>query len=100
MELHEIIREMSEQHFVSRLIKKISPDIPQDWVDDLTGMIYEDLLMKDPSFVIGMWERNELKFYVIRMIQQSIFSGTSNFHRQIRMFLQKSKNIDGYDFEA
>lgn len=50
-------------------------------IDDLLQELYEILLGKDDELIMGLNERNELKFYIIRIIMSQYFSKSSKYYR-------------------
>lgn len=91
------IESLARERFAERLIKKMSPSLPKEDADDLSQIIYTSLLDKDKDFVMGLEERGELDFYVIRIIQRQLYSVTSPFYRKIRKFRDNTSPLDSLD---
>lgn len=79
---NDIITKMATDKYVENLIesvsgKKIKND---DTLNDLSQMIYEQLLTKDIDKVQNLWENNEMNFYVTKIITNSLYSTTSRYY--------------------
>lgn len=84
-----ILSKIAEEKVVENLVRKICPDA----VEDLAQDIYLALLEKDYSFIEQLYDRDELNYYIVRLIKNNFFSSTSLYHKNYVKFAQH-QNID------
>lgn len=91
MNKFEIVKEIAEEGFIENSLSKIcfSP-----YKDDLAQDLYVDLLNKDDQFIEGLYNRGELKYYIIRMIRLQVNSKTSPYYSKYEKFRKITDNID------
>lgn len=76
---YSIIEELAKNRTVETIIQNITQS-DDDRLNDLSQMLYEDLLLKDDEKIIQLYEDNQLHFFITRMVLNSINSKTSRFH--------------------
>lgn len=91
MSKKEIIEEIAREGFIENSLKKFSNS---PYIDDLAQDLYIELLMKDDNVIIGLYNRNELKYYIIKMIKINIISKTSPFFTKYEKFRKITNDID------
>lgn len=89
---YDIINELATQRkveqFVSNTAKTNAPEL-----NDLAQDIYLALLEYDDEKIEGMYQRNELDFFIARMIVNQYISTSSPFYTKYRKFLNLSEEI-------
>lgn len=55
--------------------------LPKDDLADLIQDIYIILLEKDRDFLYGLIDREEIAFYIIRIVRNQLLSSTSPYYR-------------------
>ena len=89
---YDIINELATQRkveqFVSNTAKTNAPEL-----NDLAQDIYLALLEYDDEKIEGMYERNELDFFIARMIVNQYISTSSPFYTKYKKFLNLSEQI-------
>lgn len=95
MKKNEIIETIAKIKTVERIASQMGCSSP--YIEDLSQDIYEALLKKDDKLVESLWDKDQLTFYIIRMVKNNIFSTTSPFYRDYERFRQKSDEIKEYD---
>lgn len=89
---YEIINELATnkkiEQFVSNTAKTNAPEL-----DDLAQDIYLALLEYDDEKIEGMYERNELDFFIARMIVNQYISTSSPFYTKYKKFINLSEEI-------
>lgn len=76
---YKIIEELAKNREIEKIISKINPS-NDDTLNDLSQMLYEDLLMKDDDKIIQLYENDQLNFFITRMVLNSINSKTSRYY--------------------
>lgn len=80
----EIITKLAKQKVVENTIAKIAhSDLDAD-LCDLSQMVYVALLETKPEKIEHMDARNELRFYIVKIIKNMLFSKTSRFYYEIK----------------
>lgn len=91
MTKQEIVARMAERKEVEGIVKNICK-VDRRYLDDLSQMVYEVLLLYDDDVIIRMYERGELRFFVARIVTNQYYSHTSNFHYLFRHAVLRSVN--------
>ena len=65
-----------------------------DILNDLSQEIYLDLLQKDEDKIINLYETNQLRFFIVRMILNNLFSKNSPFYQTFKKNTNTTVNID------
>ena len=81
MTKNQIITELYQSKEVEELILKIQPS---DLRDDLKQYVFHVLCEKPDEFIIELNSKNQLKYYAVRIITNSIFSDRSFFYVNYR----------------
>lgn len=55
--------------------------LPKDDLEDLIQDLYIVILEKDPDFLYGLIDREEIAFYIIRIVRNQLLSSTSPYYR-------------------
>ena len=91
-----IVDKLAKDKVVESICKKITKGKDADTLGDLCQDIYLQLLESDKT--IGLWERNEIKFWIAKVLMNNICSSTSPYYRQYLLPTIKSIDIPiGYD---
>jgi hypothetical protein len=86
---NDIISELYVSKEVNELIKKIKPVELQD---DLKQYAFTVLCEKSPEFIIELNSKKQLKFFLVKIISNSVFSNRSGFLTQHK--LNDELNVD------
>ena len=65
-----------------------------DVLNDLSQNIYLDLLSKDEEKIINLYETNQLRFFIVRMILNNLFSKNSPFYQTFKKNANLTVDID------
>ena len=65
-----------------------------DVLNDLSQEIYLDLLEKDEQKIVKLYETNQIRFFVVRMILNNLFSKNSPFYQTFKKNANLTVNID------
>ena len=65
-----------------------------DALNDLSQNIYLDLLSKSEEKIVNLYETNQLRFFIVRMILNNLFSKNSPFYQTFKKNANLTVNID------
>ena len=66
-----------------------------DALNDLSQEIYLDLLEKDEQKIVKLYEANQIRFFIVRMILNNLFSKNSPFYQTFKKNTNLTVDIDG-----
>ena len=89
MSRDEILSEFWESKSVNEAFEKMQPVELQA---DLKAEVFLILCEMDESKLIGLYERNELKYYMVRIMLNMIKSDRSSFFKNYRNFVELLEN--------
>ena len=67
-----------------------------DTLKDLSQEIYLDLLSKDEEKIINLYETNQIRFFVVRMVTNNLFSKNSPYYQVFRKNANLRVDIDDF----
>lgn len=76
---YKIIEELAKNRAIETIIENVTQS-GDDTLNDLSQMLYEDLLMKDEDKIIQLYKDEQLQFFLTRMVLNSINSKTSRYY--------------------
>ena len=88
-----IAKEKMVEHICSNIAKSADCD---DTLKDLSQEIYLDLLSKDEEKIVNLYETNQIRFFVVRMITNNLFSKNSPFYQTFRKNTNTTVDIDNF----
>lgn len=91
MTVNEIITELYNNNVVRELIDNITKGT-FDNLDDFEQDIYTDLLLH-PEKTIKLYEKKELKFYLVGYIRKSVFSHNSPYFQKYQRWNERRSEI-------
>lgn len=86
--IDKLAKEKKIEKFINNTAKTSAPEL-----DDLAQDIYVYLLEYDDEKITGMYERNELDFFIARMIVNQYISTSSPFYTKYKKFLNNSEEL-------
>ena len=81
-----------------RMVEQICSNIAKtnsDILNDLSQNIYIDLLMKDDEKIVNLYETNQLRFFIVKMAKNNLFSKNSPFYKTFKKNANLTVDIDG-----
>lgn len=90
MSKKEIINNLAKERYIETTIGNLTTS---PYKQDLAQDLYIELLMKPDDLIDGLFERDELKFYVKKMIRLNINSNTSPFYTKYERYRKISDEI-------
>lgn len=80
-----------------RLVEEIVSNIAKansDILNDLSQNIYIDLLLKDEEKIVNLYETNQLRFFIVKMAKNNLFSKNSPFYKTFKKNANLTVDID------
>lgn len=84
---NNIIEALAKEKTVETLCTNMG--VEQAYLDDLVQEIYLILLEYDEDKLIKMYERKQLKFFIVRIIMNQYFSKNSPFYKKYKLYDQR-----------
>lgn len=88
----EIIGELAKK----KAVEEIIINIEKQWhsaYNDLAQDIYIDLLNKDEEKIVKLYETDQLRFFLTRIVYNQLHSVTSDFYRTYRKYEINNKEF-------
>ena len=97
MTKNEIIEIIAKERMVEQICSNIAKSADcDDTLKDLSQEIYLDLLSKDEDKIVSLYETNQIRFFVVRMITNNLFSKNSPFYQTFRKNTNATVDIDNF----
>ena len=95
MTKNEIIEIIAKEKVVEQIVSNIAKSADcDDTLKDLSQEIYLDLLSKDEEKIVNLYETNQIRFFVVRMVTNNLFSKNSPFYQTFKKNTNATVNID------
>ena len=91
---YDIIDELAKNKTIEEIIGNIAQNPQEDTLKDLSQILYEDLLMKDSSKIVKMYEEDQLNYFITRMVLNSIKSKTSRYYYLFSKFNKNTQELN------
>ena len=96
MTKNEVVEKLAKERLVEQIVSNIAKSADcDDTLKDLSQEIYLDLLSKDEEKIINLYETNQIRFFVVRMVTNNLFSKNSPFYQTFRKNANLTVDIDG-----
>ena len=98
MSTREVVERVAREGWVEECIKTVSGGVWRSEYDDLTSDILLELL--DQPKIVDLYEKGQLRYYVMRIVRNNLQSCTSRFYYRYRRFSllnQGDKALSNYD---
>ena len=89
----EIIGRLAKEKMVETIVSNIAK-ANSDILNDLSQNIYIDLLMKDEEKIVNLYETNQLRFFIVKMAKNNLFSKNSPFYKTFKKNANLTVDID------
>ena len=93
MTRNEIIEIIAKERLVEQIVSNIAKS-SDDLLNDLVQEIYLDLLSKSEEKIVNLYETNQIRFFVVRMVTNNLFSKNSPFYQTFKKNTNATINID------
>ena len=97
MTKNEIVSIIAKERMVEQICSNIAKSADcDDTLKDLSQEIYLDLLSKDEEKIVNLYETNQIRFFVVRMVTNNLFSKNSPFYQTFKKNTNATVNIDNF----
>lgn len=94
MTKNEVVNIIAKERMVEQICSNIAKS-SDDLLNDLVQEIYLDLLQKDEDKIIKLYESNQMRYFITRMIINNLHSTNSPFWCKIKSFTHNMNEIIG-----
>ena len=84
MTVEEVVELVAKEGWVEECIKTVSGGVWRSEYSDLTQDILIEML--NQTKIVDLYEKNQLRYYVMRIVRNNIQSNTSRFFYRYRRF--------------
>ena len=84
MSTREVVERIAREGWIEECIKTVSGGVWRAEYDDLVQDVLIELLNQEK--IVGLYQRGQLKFYIMRIVRNNIQSATSRFYYRYRRF--------------
>ena len=96
MNKNDVIEIIAKERMVEQIVSNIAKSADcDDTLKDLSQEIYLDLLSKDEEKIVNLYETNQIRFFVVRMVTNNLFSKNSPFYQTFKKNANLTVDIDG-----
>ena len=100
MTVEEVVELVAKEGWVEECIKTVSGGVWRSEYSDLTQDILIEML--NQTKIVDLYEKNQLRYYVMRIVRNNLQSCTSRFYYRYRRFSllnQGDKALSNYGEE-
>ena len=100
MNKNDIVKKIAEQHLIEDIVRNIAGDEDED-LKDLCQDLYIDLMNKDETLIQSLYETNQLRYFIVKMVINNIHSKNSPYYSKYKkrnknkLPIEQVKDIDG-----
>ena len=96
MTKNEVVETIAKEKMVEQICSNIAKSADcDDTLKDLSQEIYLDLLSKDEEKIVNLYEADQIRFFVVRMVTNNLFSKNSPFYQTFKKNANLTVDIDG-----
>ena len=95
MTKNEVVNIIAKERMVEQICSNIAKT-NSDILNDLSQNIYIDLLLKDEEKIVNLYETNQLRFFIVKMAKNNLFSKNSPFYKTFKKNANLTVDIDDF----
>ena len=84
MTKEEVIERIAREGWVEECVKVVTGGVWRSEYSDLVQDVLIELLNQEK--IVGLYQRGQLKFYIMRIVRNNLQSATSRFYYRYRRF--------------
>ena len=97
MTKNEVVEIIAKERLVEQICSNIAKSADcDDTLKDLSQEIYLDLLSKAEEKIVNLYETNQIRFFVVRMVTNNLFSKNSPFYQTFKKNANLTVDIDNF----
>lgn len=77
--MNKIITQLANDKVVEEIVKNVAKDSTDEDLKDLCQDVYLTLMEKDEEWLTGIYERQQINYFITRIVMNNINSRTSRF---------------------
>lgn len=93
-----VINILAHKKVIEKLLKQYNISSP--YAKDLCQDLYIELFNKEDKLIVGLYERNEIEYYIRKMISNNVNSVTSPFYKNYERFRKTTDEIQNEKTEG
>lgn len=97
MSSRDIVEDLAKKGILEQMIRKATGGVWRPEHKDLTQDLLLELLDMPEEKLLGLYNRNQLPYFLTRIVKNNIHSKTSRFFYRYRKFLLRSRDADKFD---
>ena len=94
MTKNEVVEKLAKERLVEQIVSNIAKSA-DDLLNDLVQEIYLDLLEKDEDKIVKLYESNQIRFFITRIVINNLHSKNSPYWCKIKSFTHNMNEITG-----
>lgn len=94
MTKNEVVNIIAKERMVETIVSNIAKS-SDDLLNDLIQEIYLDLLQKDDEKIVKLYESNQIRYFITRIVINNIHSKNSPYWCKIKSFTHNMNEIIG-----
>lgn len=94
MTKNEVVNIIAREKMVETIVSNIAKS-SDDLLNDLVQEIYLDLLQKDDEKIVKLYESNQIRYFITRIVINNIHSKNSPYWCKIKSFSHNMNEIIG-----
>lgn len=94
MTKNEVISIIAKERLVEEIVSNIAKS-SDELLNDLVQEIYLDLLEKDEDKIVKLYESNQIRFFITRIVINNLHSKNSPYWCKIKSFTHNMNEITG-----
>lgn len=98
--MNNVVKKIAEDRIVETIIGNVARNSNDEDLKDLANDIYLELLEKDEDWLLGIYERGQINYYITRIVTNNINSKTSRYFYTYKKDKLKQITIDEYKEKA
>ena len=91
----EVVNIIAKERLVEEIVSNIAKT-NSDILNDFSQNIYIDLLLKDEEKIVNLYETNQLRFFIVKMAKNNLFSKNSPFYKTFKKNANLTVDIDDF----
>lgn len=91
----EVVNIIAKERLVEEIVSNIAKT-NSDILNDLSQNIYIDLLLKDEEKIVNLYETKQLRFFIVKMAKNNLFSKNSPFYKTFKKNANLTVDIDDF----
>lgn len=92
--MNKVVEQIAKEKIVEEIVKNIAKDSTDEDLPDLINDIYLTLLEKDEELLNGIYERNQIRYFISRIAMNNLNSKTSPFYYKYKLKKKITNRID------